>query len=59
VEPSDGTGVDAREGAGDELMDAGDGVGVVDVDVSGVGVVDVDVSAPAFFTVTLKSASFW
>jgi hypothetical protein len=49
VEPSDGTGVDAREGVGDELMDAGDGVGVV----------DVDVSAPAFFTVTLKSASFW
>ena len=49
MEPSDGTGVDAREGAGDELMEAGVGVGVV----------DVEASAPALFTVTLKSASFW
>ena len=49
VEPSDGTGVDAREGAADELMDAGDGVGVV----------GVDVSAPALVTVTVRSASFW
>jgi len=49
VELSDGTGVDAREPAGDGLADAGDGVGVG----------DVGVSASALFGVTLKSASFW
>jgi hypothetical protein len=49
VAVSDGTGVDARGGVEDELTDAGDGVGVV----------DVDVSAPALLTVTLRSASFW
>jgi hypothetical protein len=48
VELSDGAGVEAREGAGDELMVVGDGVGVAGVDVSA-----------ALFTVTLKSASFW
>lgn len=49
VELSDGAGVDSREGARDELMDVGDGVGVA----------DVDASAAALFTVTFKSASFW
>ena len=41
--------VDSKEGGGAELVDAGDGVGVA----------DVEVSAPALFTVTLKSESFW
>jgi hypothetical protein len=40
--------VDSKEGGGAELVDAGDGVGVA----------DVEVSAPALFTVTLVSASF-
>jgi hypothetical protein len=48
---SGGTGVDATDGVGDGLGDAGDRVGVSTV---GVGVAD-----SALFGVTLNSASFW